>query len=182
MQTLPGLPTMNPRVSFITDLVLFQVAWFGCVLATRSPFPHLLPILVLLLVLVRVLLARGLAPVLPFTLACLIMGVIGDATLVYLGLLSFEPYPSLFGAPLWMVALWLNFGLMLRPLFTWFLNDCWRSVIGFSVGGVVAYYSGQKLGVLTLSVNLQSHLGVALEWGIAGLVLRYLHLQFSLPE
>mgnify|MGYP003953624169 FL=1 len=173
---------MSPRLSFITDLVIFQVAWFGCVLATRSPFPHFLPILVLLLVLVRVLLTRGLAQALPFTLACLILGVVGDATLVNLGLLSFEPYPSLFGAPLWMVALWLNFGLMLRPLFTWFLDHCWRAIIGFSAGGVVAYYSGQKLDVLTLSIDLQSQLGVAVEWAIAGLVLRYLHLKFPLPE
>ena len=179
---MPRVPTMSPRLSFITDLVIFQVAWFGCVLATRSPFPHLLPILVLLLVLVRVLLTRGLAQALPFTFACLILGVVGDATLVNLGLLSFEPYPSLFGAPLWMVALWLNFGLMLRPLFTWFLDHCWRAIIGFSAGGVVAYYSGQKLEVLTLSINLQSHLGVAVEWAIAGLVLRYLHLKFPLPE
>jgi hypothetical protein len=173
---------MNPRLSFITDLVLFQVAWFGCVLATRSPFPQLLPILVLLLVLVRVHQTRGLASVLPFTFSCLILGVIGDATLVHLDLLFFEPYPSLFGAPLWMVALWLNFGLMLRPIFTWFLDHSWRAFIGFSVGGVVAYYSGQKLGVLTLSVDIQSHLGVAVEWAIAGLVLRYLHLKFPIPE
>jgi len=169
---------MSPRLSFITDLAIFQVAWFGCVLATRSPFPHLLPILVLMLVVVRVLLTRGLNSVLPFTLACLIMGVLGDATLVHLGLLSFEPYPSLFGAPLWMVTLWLNFGLMLKPLFTWFLDHCWRAIIGFSAGGVIAYYSGQKLEVLTLSVDLQSHLGVAVEWGIAGLILHYLHLKF----
>ena len=173
---------MNPRLSFLTDLVIFQVAWFGCVLATRSPFPHLLPILVLLLVLVRVLLTRGLAQALPFTLACLILGIVGDATLVHLGLLSFESYPSFFGTPLWMVALWLNFGLMLRPLFTWFLDHCWRSLIGFSAGGVVAYYSGQKLGVLILSVDLQSHLGVALEWAIAGLILRYLHIKFPLAK
>ena len=173
---------MNPRLSFLTDLVIFQVAWFGCVLATRSPFPHLLPVLVLLLVLVRVLLTRGLAQALPFTLACLILGIVGDATLVHLGLLSFESYPSLFGTPLWMVALWLNFGLMLRPLFTWFLDHCWRSLIGFSAGGVVAYYSGQKLGVLILSVDLQSHLGVALEWAIAGLILRYLHIKFPLAK
>jgi len=173
---------MNPRLSFLTDLVIFQVAWFGCVLATRSPFPHLLPILVLLLVLVRVLLTRGLAQALPFTLACLILGIVGDSTLVHLGLLSFEPYPSLFGTPLWMVALWLNFGLMLRPLFTWFLDHCWRSLIGFSAGGVFAYYSGQKLGVLILSVDLQSHLGVAVEWAIVGLILRYLHIKFPLAN
>ena len=106
---MPRLPTMSPRLSFLTDLVIFQVAWFGCVLATRSPFPHLLPILVLLLVLVRVLLTRGLAQALPFTLACLILGVVGDATLVHLGLLSFEPYPSLFGPRCG----WLPCGLIL---------------------------------------------------------------------
>jgi len=36
--------------------------------------------------------------------------------------------------------------------------------------------------VLTLSIDLQSQLGVAVEWAIAGLVLRYLHLKFPLPE
>ncbi len=108
------------------------------------------------------------------------MGVLGDASLVHLGLLSFDPYPSLVGAPLWMVALWLSFGLMLRPLFTWFLDHCGRAIIGFSLGGLVAYYSGQKLGVLTLTVDFQSHLGVAVEWAIAGIILRFLHLKFPI--
>ena len=172
---------MSPRLSFLIDFVIFQIAWFGCVLATLSPFPQLLPILVLLLVLVRTHFTRGLTQIIPFTAACLVMGVVGDASLVYLGLLSFEPYPSLFGSPLWMVALWLNFGLMLRPLFTWFLDHSLRAVIGFSLGGVVAYYSGQKLGVLTLPIDLQSHIGVAVEWAIAGLVLRFLHIKFPIP-
>ena len=113
-----------------------------------------------------VLLTRGLAQALPFTLACLILGVVGDATLVQLGLLSFEPYPSLFGAPLWMVALWLNFGLMLRPLFTWFLDHCWRAIIGFSAGGVVAYYSGQKLECLPSALTSNPNLG----WPWSGLL------------
>ena len=172
---------MSPRLSFLTDFVIFQIAWFGCVLATLSPIPQLLPILVLLLVLIRTYFTRGLTQIIPFTAACLVMGVLGDASLVYLGLLSFEPYPSLFGSPLWMVALWLNFGLMLRPLFTWFLDHSLRAVIGFSLGGVVAYYSGQKLGVLTLPIDLQSHIGVAVEWAIAGFILRYLHLKFPIP-
>ena len=156
---------MSPRLSFITDLVIFQVAWFGCVLATRSPFPHLLPILVLLLVLVRVLLSRGLAQALPFTLTCLILGVVGDATLVNLGLLSFEPYPSLFGAPLWMVALWLNFGLMLRPLFTWFLDHCWRAIIGFSAGGVVATTQSYVRDHVRLYANSSDNNFTALSMG-----------------
>ena len=173
---------MTPRFSFLVDMVIFQVAWFGCVLATRSPFPYFLPVLVLLIVLVRVLLTRGLAQALPFTIACLFLGVIGDAALVQLDLLSFEAYPSLWGTPLWMVALWVNFGLMLRPLFTWFLDHSLRAIIGFSAGGVIAYYSGQKLDVLTLSIDFQSHLGVALEWAIAGFVLHCLHLKYPISE
>ena len=171
---------MNSRFSFLIDFVIFQIAWFCCVLATLSPIPQLLPILGLSLVLIRTLICRRLTQVLPFTLACLLMGVLGDASLVHLGLLSFDPYPSLFGAPLWMIALWLNFGLMLRPLFTWFLDHCGRGIIGFSLGGLVAYYSGQKLGVLTLTIDFQSHLGVAVEWAIAGIILRFLHLKFPI--
>lgn len=174
---------MNPRLSFITDLVIFQIAWFCCVLAPLSPIPQGLPVIGLALVLIRTQFSRGLKKVLPFALACFLLGVAGDASLVQLGLLSFDAYPSLFGAPLWMVALWLNFGLMLRPLFTWFLDHFWRAIIGFSAGGVVAYYSGQKLGVLALTVDIQSQFGVAAEWAIAGIILRYLHLKFpSTPQ
>jgi hypothetical protein len=169
---------MNSKFSFFTDLVIFQIAWFACVLASVSPFPYLIPILGTLLVIIRCIIKKGIKQNLPFTIACLIIGIIGDATLVNLKLLAFDPYPSIFGSPLWMVALWFNFGLMLRPLFTWFLDNCWRSILGFSIGGVIAYFSGQKLEVLTFVIDYHSQFGVALEWGVAGIILRYLHLRY----
>tara|TARA_B100002019_G_scaffold155106_1_gene133649 strand:+ start:614 stop:1141 length:528 start_codon:yes stop_codon:yes gene_type:complete len=169
---------MSSRLSFFIDLVIFQIAWFACVLASVSPFPILIPILGTLLVIIRCLVKKSIKQSLPFTIACLIIGIAGDATLVNVNLLAFDPYPSIFGSPLWMVALWMNFGLMLRPLFTWFLDNCWRSILGFSIGGLIAYISGEKLEVLTFIVDYNSHIGVALEWAIAGIVLRYLHLKF----
>ena len=165
---------MSSRLSFFIDLVIFQIAWFACVLASVSPFPILIPILGTLLVIIRFLVIINKV----FTIACLIIGIAGDATLVNVNLLAFDPYPSIFGSPLWMVALWMNFGLMLRPLFTWFLDNCWRSILGFSIGGLIAYISGEKLEVLTFIVDYNSHIGVALEWAIAGIILRYLHLKF----
>ena len=179
---MPRFSKMSPRLSFFTDLVIFQCAWFACVLATVSPIPYLLPAVGTLLVLIRSISTRGIRQVLPFTLACLFLGILGDGTLVYLNLLIFEPYPDLFGAPLWMIALWINFGLMLRPLFTWFLENFLRSIIGFSLGGVVAYYSGQKLGVLTFVTDFNSHIGVALEWAFAGIILHFIHLKFPSVE
>lgn len=173
---------MNPRLSFLIDFVLFQAAWFACVLATRTDFPHALPLVGLLLILGRVLFTKRFRQALPFVLACAAIGVCGDAALVTLGFLDFEPYHNLFGAPLWMVALWLNFGLMIHPLFSWFVKSCPRALIGFAVGGVIAYYSGEKLEVLSLPMGWQSALAVGAEWGMAGMVLRFLQVRFGNGE
>jgi len=173
---------MNPRLSFLIDFVLFQAAWFACVLATRTDFPHTLPLVGLLLILGRVLLTKRFRQALPFVLACAAIGVCGDAALTAFGFLGFEPYPNLFGVPLWMVALWLNFGLMIHPLFSWFVKSCPRALIGFSVGGVIAYYSGEKLEVLSLPMGWQSALAVGAEWGMAGMVLRFLQVRFGHGE
>ena len=139
---------MNTKLSFLLDLVIFQIAWFLCVLATKTPFPEISPLLGLALVMGRALQAARFRNSLPFFFASLAIGITGDAILVQTDLLKFPPYPHLFGSPLWMILLWACFGLMLRPVFTWFLDHCLRSILGFSMGGVVAYWSGQKLGVL----------------------------------
>ncbi len=173
---------MNPRLFFLIDFVLFQAAWFACVLATRTDFPHTLPLVGLLLILGRVLLTKRFRQALPFVLACAAIGVCGDAALAAFGFLGFKPYPNLFGAPLWMVALWLNFGLMIHPLFSWFVKSCPRALIGFAVGGVIAYYSGEKLEVLSLPMGWQSALAVGAEWGMAGMVLRFLQVRFGNGE
>ena len=99
-----------------------------------------------------------------------------------LGFLGFSPYPNLWGVPLWMVALWLNLGLMLHPLFSWFIDNCLRAMIGFSLGGLAAYYSGDKLSVLTLEKDWQSALAIAVEWAAAGIVLHFVHIRFPRKE
>jgi hypothetical protein len=78
-----------------------------------------------------------------------------------------------------MVALWMNFGLMLQPLFSWFMENCVRTLTGFSIGGALAYYSGEKLGVLSLENGWQSILAIGFEWAVAGLILRFLWLKLT---
>ena len=91
---------------------------------------------------------------------------------------AIPPYPNLGGTPLWMVSLWVCFGIMLRPVFEWFLDHCMRSILGFSLGGVIAYWSGQQLGVLEFTNSWITALGIAAEWAIAGIIFRFLHLKF----
>ena len=147
--------------------MVFQIAWFLCVLATKTPFPEISPFIALFLVLLRSVLTGRIRLSIPFLVASLLIGIIGDATLVQLKLVAFQPYINILGTPLWMVLLWACFGIMLRPVFNWFLDHCWRSILGFSIGGVLAYWSGQKLGVLEFSNSWLTAFGIATEWAIA---------------
>jgi hypothetical protein len=169
---------MNSKFSFLIDLIIFKIAWVLCVLATKTPIPQLAPLLGIILVVGRAWMADRLKPSLPLALSALLIGIIGDAILVKVNLLEFPPYPNLGGTPLWMVSLWVCFGIMLRPVFEWFLDHCMRSIIGFSLGGVIAYWSGQQLGVLEFTNSWITALGIAVEWAIAGLIFRFLHLKF----
>ena len=169
---------MNSKLSFLIDVIIFKVAWVLCVLATKTPIPQLAPFLGIILVAGRAWTAGRLKPSLPLALSALLIGIIGDALLVQLNLLEFPPYPNLGGTPLWMVSLWVCFGIMLRPVFEWFLDHCIRSILGFSLGGVIAYLSGQQLGVLEFSNSWITALGIATEWAIAGIIFRFLHLKF----
>jgi hypothetical protein len=169
---------MNSKFSFLIDVILFKVAWVLCVLATKTPIPQLAPLLGIILVAGRVSLAGRLKPSLPLALSALLIGITGDALLVQFNLLEFPPYPNLAGTPLWMVSLWVCFGIMLRPVFEWFLDHCMRSILGFSLGGVIAYWSGQQLGVLEFTNSWITAIGIAVEWAIAGMIFRFLHLKF----
>ncbi len=170
---------MKSKFAYLIHFVAFQVAWFFCVLAPLSPLPKTLPIIGVALCLLVAIRSQGLFRLLPFLVASTLMGLAGGALLVYFGFLTFTEYPSILGVPYWMLLLWLNFGLMLRPLFIWFLERRWRCLLGFSLGGALAYFSGQKLGVLTFSQGWYSAWAVACEWTIAGILMRYLHLSYE---
>ncbi len=114
----------------------------------------------------------------PFLLSSVALGMVGDSLLVRLELLAFYANPTVGGAPLWMIVLWANFGLMLRPLFPWFLENNFRCLLGFSIGGVAAYYAGWRMDALAFTSGWFTALAILIEWGIAGLVLRQVHLKY----
>ena len=169
---------MNARFSFLFDILIFKAAWVLCVLAIKTPIPAISPYIGILLVSGRAWMKGRFRNSLPFAVVCLFLGMLGDATLVQLNLLQFPPYPNIVGNPLWMISLWVCFGIMLRPVFTWFIDQSMRSIIGFALGGVIAYWSGQQLGVLEFTHSWFSAMGIAVEWAIAGMAFHFLHLKF----
>ena len=120
---------MNERMKFLRNLVVFQAAWFACVLGSKSSFPMLYPVLGFCAVLGLVIFSKRFGSAFPFLLSSVALGMVGDSILVRLELLAFYANPTVGGAPLWMIILWANFGLMLRPLFPGFWKimfvACW---------------------------------------------------------
>ena len=169
---------MNKPPNFLIDLVVFQVAWFACVLGSATEYPFLLPFAGFLFVLCRIATTRRFRSSFPFLLASVALGMVGDSLLVHLEMLAFYADPTVGGAPLWMIFLWANFGLMLRPLFSWFLQNNSRCLIGFGLGGLIAYASGWQLERLAFTSDWISALAIAMEWAIAGLILRQLHHKY----
>ena len=169
---------MNERMKFLLNLIVFQGAWFACVVGSKSSHPMLYPVLGFFAVLGLVIFSKRFGTAFPFLLSSVALGMVGDSLLVRLELLAFYANPTVGGAPLWMIILWANFGLMLRPLFLWFLENNIRCLLGFSIGGVAAYYAGWRMDALAFTSDWETALAILIEWGIAGLVLRQIHLRY----
>ena len=52
-----------------------------------------------------------------------------------------------------------------------------RCLLGFSIGGW-CYYAGWRMDALAFTSGLETALAILIEWGIAGLVLRQIHLKY----
>ena len=169
---------MNKPPNFLIDLIVFQVAWFACVLGSATEYPFLFPFAGFIFVLCRIATTQRFRSSFPFLLAAVALGMVGDSLLVHLEMLAFYADPTVGGAPLWMIFLWANFGLMLRPLFSWFLQNNSRCLIGFGLGGLIAYAFGWQLERLAFTSYGISAIAIATEWAIAGLILRQLHHKY----
>jgi len=159
----------------LINVLMFQTGWLACVLGAGYGRPSLGPIVVLGLMGLHLLLAadrRRQARVI------LIAGATGSVLDTVLGLMGALSFPVGWGVvwltPLWMSALWMNFATTLNLAMGW-LNGRYRlAVVAGAAGGMMAYYSGERLGALTLNGAL-GFVGVAAEWAVAMPVLLWVN-------
>jgi hypothetical protein len=164
--TLTQAPAVRePR--WIANLVLFQVGWWTLVLTAAHGQPGLGIGLVSLSLVWHLAVAR--APLAEAALVGLtgLVGLVTDSLLLATGWVDFAG-GALAGqlAPLWMVALWVNFALTLnvalRPLQA---RPLLAAGLGL-IGGPAAYLGGAELGAMTFS-NAPAALGaLAVEWAV----------------
>jgi tetrahydromethanopterin S-methyltransferase subunit E len=131
-------------------IVLFQGAWFACVIGAASGDAWLLALgVAAVAVVVAVLVAwsddRG-AELRLIALA-LAVGVVWDSLLARTGVVQYaSPGPLPGWAPAWILALWALFAPMLREPLRWLHGRPLLSALFGGVGGALSYAAAARLG------------------------------------
>lgn len=167
------------------NFILFQVAWFACVLGGAHETPWIGPVVVAGVAAYH--LSRVPNPKAEFSLLALAAGIGAafDSALAATGWLSYPSgqwHPLL--APYWMVALWVAFATTLNVSLNWLKGRPLLALAFGAVGGPLAYFAGAKLGGVTFHEPALALTVLAFGWAsiTPTLVLLATHLDGWRPD
>jgi hypothetical protein len=156
-------------VPVILNFVVFQLVWFVSLKGAAIGHPWLGVIAVAVFLLLEMFL--GGRPWLEARVAgaAALCGLVFDTIFVRLDLLRYaSPEPFVWLAPIWILAMWVNFGLTLNSSMRWLHGKPALAAALGAVGGPLAYLAGVRIGAATLNAPVPIVYGaIALVWGIA---------------
>jgi hypothetical protein len=151
----------------VVNFVLFQVAWFACVLGGAYMLPWVGPLAVAGVVAWHLWTSEQRTAEAKLLLAAAVTGAVFDSLLVAAGWLV---YPSgqvhALLAPYWIVAMWVAFATTFNVSLNWLKG---RDLLGAAfgaVGGPLAYYAGAKLGGVSFADFGVGMIALAIGWGV----------------
>jgi hypothetical protein len=160
------------RMTFIANVVLFQVGWFACVLGAAHGLPWLSA--VALVAIIGWHLQRAAQPMKELALiaAAAVIGALFDTLLVQAGWVRFDSGVLIEGtSAYWMVALWAIFATTLNVSLRSLRPHLWLSALLGAIGGPVAYYAGVRLGALDFTATAAALTAIAVGWAVLTAVL-----------
>ncbi len=155
------------QYAMIVNFVLFQLAWFACVLGAAQGHPWVGPLVVALVAGYH--LARAPQPGLELALlgAAAWVGLVFDSALVATGWLA---YPSgqwhALLAPYWIVAMWVAFATTLNLSLDWLKGRPALTIAFGAIGGPMAYLAGAALGGVSFVDQVPALVMLTLGWAL----------------
>lgn len=150
------------------SILAFQAGWFACVLGAAAGRPLVGPAVVALVALWHIAVERERARLLASVAGAALLGILLDGALATAGILSF-PEDAAVGwpVPVWMIALWINFALILGSL-DWLTPRRLLAAALGGAGGAVSYLAGARLGAVAFGPTLGLAIFIiAVEWAVA---------------
>jgi hypothetical protein len=150
----------------IINFILFQLAWFACVLGAANNLPWLGVVVTAAVVWWHLAHAKPWRAEMRLMLCVLIIGASFDQLLLSFALVDYVHHGwSATLVPVWILALWLGFGTALNVSLRWMRGRHFVAVLFGAIGGPVAYIGAEKLGAVVLIGN-PSYIALAIGWAI----------------
>jgi hypothetical protein len=133
------------------NFVVFQVAWFACVLGGARGLELAGTLTVAAALVLHVALAPRGALEIALVVVVAMVGLLWDSLVVTLGLMVYpsgSPAPGL--APVWIVAMWALFATTLNLSLGWLKGRPALAALLGAVGGPLAYFAGHRMGGIEL--------------------------------
>ncbi len=156
------------RSLLITNVILFQIGWFACVLGGANQYPVMGALVAIAVIGIHLWRAPSPKPEALLVLAALLIGVVFESLLTLSGL---SVYPSgilVEGfAPYWMVLMWGLFATTLNVSMRWLtaLPMLWIGLLG-AILAPLSYLGGNRLGAVEFTDTTTALIAIALGWAV----------------
>jgi len=150
----------------IINFVLFQLAWFACVLGAAYHFPWLGVVVTLLVLGWHFFHTKHHKHELLLILTALLIGAVFDQMMLSMNWVNYQAHGwSSDWVPVWILALWLAFASTLNLSLAWMQGRHVIAVLFGAGGGPLAYFGAENLGAVSLpSTNAYIVLGIG--WAV----------------
>jgi hypothetical protein len=158
-----------PKHKIFISILAFYAGWVACVMGATNGNPFMGPVVVAVIVILSLWMQIISRPDIYLALVSIPLGILLDSVLSSIGVFSYQsPLSVTWLSPPWMVALWVNFVIILRGPLGWMEKKYWLGAVFGALGGPLSYYAGLRLGGLTALWSIKFFLGiVAMEWAVA---------------
>lgn len=150
----------------ITNFILFQVAWFACVLGAANNLPWLGVTVTLVVLAWHFFHSSHPKSELLLILAALCIGALFDQFMLAMSWVDYQAHgwnTSL--VPVWILALWMAFASTLNLSLAWMQGRYLIAILFGGSGGPLAYFGAENLGAVTLT-STSSFIALGVGWAI----------------
>lgn len=153
----------------LLNFLIYYAGWFACILGPAWGYPWTGTAIAVVLIACHLALARRRGDEATLMLWAMGVGLVVDTAQIALGALRF-PVGSLVAwlPPPWLVVLWAQFAGTFHFSMSWLKGRPWTAAAFGAVGGPLAFYAGQRLGVVEFAPSVwPSLLSLAVAWAVA---------------
>jgi hypothetical protein len=150
------------------NLIGFQIGWFSCVLGGANQLPWLGVLISCLVLFAHVRRSNDAVFECKLLFTAIIIGIIFDGIPQSLGWITFSPvsfWPNILPPP-WMIILWALFASTLNISLAWLQSKKVLAILIGAISGPLSYWSGARLGALSLTHGTAALIYLAIGWGL----------------